>query len=419
MLKNVLLISALLLYLTPVSHIAQAQGDESILELRSHFKTKLVRKSQDESKIEIPPPELFSIVQFPTSLGKMSAYLSNRDDSKQKQAAIIWITGGFPAGGIGASAWENVSPSNDQSAKIYRQMGMVMMYPFLRGSVGNPGQQEGFLGEVDDIVSALKYLQKLDYIDPKRIYLGGHSTGGTLVLLAAAINHEFKAVFAFGPVADPRVYGDDTVMHDSSNELEFKVRAPINYLPFIKTPTFVIEGSGGNIDSLKEMQRVNKNTNITFLPVNGSNHFETLAPMNALIAQKIVEANAAPISITESQVQSAFDDFQTSMLQASDLQTLANLRRSGIQFDKPKQAHFYFLSGNEKVLPDVAKELTSQGFHARPISQEKNTKQQIFYVLTADKQVDLMNLQLVFSISAKATEIGKKYQIHYDGWDLN
>ena len=118
------------------------------------------------------PEELFSKVTYPTSIGKMGAYLSNQPEKKGKSPAIIWITGGFPAGGIGTSAWETVSVNNDQSAKAYRLAGVVMMYPTFRGSYGNPGNQESFFGEVDDVLAALEFLRTVPYVDPKRIYLG-------------------------------------------------------------------------------------------------------------------------------------------------------------------------------------------------------------------------------------------------------
>ena len=155
MFKKIVVLVSIMQYFFPAYLLAQEQA-ESLLATRSHFKTTLLHKIKDNDPITPPPPELFSIVKYPTSIGDMSAYLSKADGSNKKQAAIIWITGGFPSGGAGDEAWTSVSPSNDQSAKIYRQLGMVMMYPFLRGSAGNPGFQERFLGEVDDIINAVQ-----------------------------------------------------------------------------------------------------------------------------------------------------------------------------------------------------------------------------------------------------------------------
>ena len=417
MFKKIVVLVGIMQYFVPAFLLAQEQT-ESLLATRSHFKTTLLHKIKDSDPVTQPPPELFSIVKYPTSIGDMSAYLSKADGSNNKQAAIIWITGGFPPGGADASAWTSVSPNNDQSAKIYRQLGMVMMYPFLRGSGGNPGFQEGFFGEVDDVISALKYLQKVDYVDPNRIYLGGHSTGGTLALLVAALTDQFRAVFAFGPVADPQVYGANNALHDSTIELENKLRAPINYLTSIKSPTYVIEGTEGNIDSLNKLQSVSKNQNLFFLPIKGANHFETLAPINQFIADQITNSNNTQLTLQESQVQSVFDNFQISMLESSDLQLLANIRRSGIQLNEPKKVNYYFLSRNSDPLAATAKELKSLGFSTQTIQSRKDSNQKTYYLLRADKEVNLLDLKSVFSISTQLTQLADKFRIQYDGWDI-
>ena len=129
----------------------------------------------------------------------------------------------------------------------------------MRGNAGNPGVQEGFFGEVKDILSAYEYLSKLKHINKKQIYLGGHSTGATLVLLVAASTDKFKSIFAFGPVEDPLNYGANYAYHDVKNKLENQLRAPINFVSSIKSPTYIIEGSKGNIGSLLAFKKASKN----------------------------------------------------------------------------------------------------------------------------------------------------------------
>lgn len=262
---------------------------ETLLDRRSGFTTKLSKQLRDTDSFPEPPPELFSIVQFDTGLGPMNAMLSKPQNAEQKHAAIIWITGGFPASGIGESAWEPSDPSNDQSAKIYRERGLIMMYPALRGCCNNPGHQEGFYGEVDDIISAGKYLQSLEHVDKDRIFLGGHSTGGTLVLLVAESTNMFRGVIAFGPVEDPFFYGMDCVNHGLFDAQERKLRAPINHLALIRSPTIVIEGSGGNLQSLVALRERSggENPKLSFVEVKGVDHFEVLSPANRVLAEKI------------------------------------------------------------------------------------------------------------------------------------
>ena len=106
----------------------------------------------------------------------MAAYASPPPADGKRHPAIIWIFGGFD-NSIGEIAWQKGPAANDQSAIVFREAGILMMYPSLRGGNRNPGFTESFYGEVDDVLAAADYLSKLDYVDTNRIYLGGHSTG--------------------------------------------------------------------------------------------------------------------------------------------------------------------------------------------------------------------------------------------------
>lgn len=85
------------------------------------------------------------------------------------------------------------------------------------------------------------------------MYLGGHSTGGTLALLVAESTDRFRAVFSFGPVSDVSYYPDEFTPFDTSDPREVALRSPGRWLNSIKSPTFIIEGTSGNLGSLKAM----------------------------------------------------------------------------------------------------------------------------------------------------------------------
>jgi len=144
---------------------------ENLLIKRGDFKTKLTKKESNKEELPKPPENEFKIIQYSTNLGDMSAYLSQHPEASQgKRPAIVWLTGGFPESSPGEYLWTQTDVSNEQSARIYRHYGVVTMYPLLRGRVkGNPGVVERFYGEVNDVISAGKYLKTLDYIDPNRI----------------------------------------------------------------------------------------------------------------------------------------------------------------------------------------------------------------------------------------------------------
>jgi alpha/beta superfamily hydrolase len=215
--------------------------------------------------------------------------------------------GGLPPGGADASVWQDRRVNNDQSAKSYWKNGFVTMYPSLRGSAGNPGFQEGFYGEVDDILAAYEHLAADERVDPKRIYLGGHSTGATLALLVAAATDKFSGVIAFGPVSNPADYGEATQLHDSSNPKEAALRAPINFINQIRIPTIVAEGEEeGNQFSLLEMSSINDNSYVNFVVIKGADHFNHLAKSNDMIASAIANGEAIS-SLNKERIQSAFD----------------------------------------------------------------------------------------------------------------
>ena len=165
-----------------------------------------------------------------------------------------------------------------------------MVYPSLRGGNKNPGAHESFYGEVNDILSALDYLKEQDYVDPKRLYLGGHSTGGTLALLVAESSDQFRSIFSFGPVHDVRAYGAYQLVFDISKGKESELRAPVKWLHAISKPTFVFEGTDepSNIAAVNILRKASTNPLIHFYSIHGKNHFSALAPITKVIAGKIL-----------------------------------------------------------------------------------------------------------------------------------
>ena len=120
------------------------------------------------------------------------------------------------------------------------------------------------------MLAATEFLRKQPYVDPDRVYLGGHSTGGTLALLVAASSDKYRAVFSFGPVGNPAGYGGSFVYCDPKDAREMELRSPERWVNTIKCPTFVCEGTlGGNVADLREMSAASTNTNVRYLPVKG------------------------------------------------------------------------------------------------------------------------------------------------------
>jgi pimeloyl-ACP methyl ester carboxylesterase len=258
-------------------------------QARSAFRTQMSYSGR-EPGAPTPPPSVFRKINYPSAVGSLAAYLTLDPRDGSQHPAIIWITGG-DCNSIG-DVWSASPRNNDQSAAAYRTAGIVMMFPSLRGGNDNPGRHEGFYGEVDDVLAAYGYLSRQPYVDPKRIYLGGHSTGGTLALLTAELRNPFRAVFAFGPVGDVSGYRTGLLPVDFSKNdpRERTLRSPGYWMDSARGAVFVIEGTGapGNISALNAMQRVSQNPALHFISIAGASHFSVLAPSNEVIARKIL-----------------------------------------------------------------------------------------------------------------------------------
>ena len=86
---------------------------------------------------------------------------------------VIYLHGGFA---FGSEDFDDARP--------FLGSGFAVLTPTFRGENGNPGYFEMFLGEVDDVLASVKWARTQPEIDPSRIYVFGHSTGGALAALA-------------------------------------------------------------------------------------------------------------------------------------------------------------------------------------------------------------------------------------------
>jgi acetyl esterase/lipase len=280
---------------------------QTLADARLGFKSRVLRRTSDLPAPPTPPPNLFRIVHYQSGRLNLAAYLTPDPKDGKKHPAIIWITGG-DCNSIG-DVWQEPRPNDDQTAGAFREAGIVMMFPSLRGGNDNPGFKEGFFGEVDDVLAAADFLAKQDFVDPERIYLGGHSTGGTLVFLVAECSDRFRAVFSFGPADDVSGYDPKAMPFDMNNPREVELRSPGKWLHSVQSPLFVFEGTvQGNIDALRAMQCATTNPKIHFHPVKGATHFSILQPTTRLIAAKILRDSgpATNLSFAEDELNKPF-----------------------------------------------------------------------------------------------------------------
>ena len=295
--KKPILTAAVLLSVFAITACSSGGGSQTFSEAHDAFETKLLKQESDQSEVPQPPAGVFDLSYYDSKIGPMAAYVSSDPGDGQKHPLMIWVAGGW-SNDIGDFPWSYAEWENDQSAAAFREAGILMMYPSFRGANGNPGSYESLFGEVDDLISACEYAMSLPYVDSDRIYLGGHSTGGTLVLLASEYADNFRAVFSFGPADNFRSYTGTEFAFDKGNNNEYKLRSPINWLSDIKSPTFIIEGKDGNVSCLQNIDKKSDNENINCYIVDGAGHFSVLAPVNRLLAQKVAADTGAEVNIT-------------------------------------------------------------------------------------------------------------------------
>lgn len=296
--RRLLLVLALLggvLGLAALVWLRSGPAPATFAERRARLRTKVIRDPRGIAR-EPPAPGpagAFERVQYPSSLGPLWAYVSAPSPGAARRPAIVWATGGF-SGSIDEDGLQMGPADDDQSAVAFHEAGIVLVKPSFRGGNDNPGRYEELYGEVDDFLAAVEYTRRLPYVDPARVYIGGHSTGGTLVLLAAALSDGFRAGFAFGPVESARSYGENLAPFDPvglAALAEWELRSPILFVAEVRRPLFVFEGAQrGNAESVRQLAEAAQVTRApirTFLLPWGD-HFSILQPLTIRVAQKIL-----------------------------------------------------------------------------------------------------------------------------------
>jgi len=274
---------------TERTKLAEA-GQPAFAQARHGFQTRLVFPAGEPQPLPQPPPELFVRSDYKNPQNyRLPGFITPDPQDGRRHPAILWLTGGDSS--ALDDFWTPGPAANDQSASAFREAGMIMIFPTLRGSHGSRSSKEWLLGEVDDVLAAAEQAARLSYVDPERLYLGGHSTGGTLALLAAALKGPFKAVFAFGPVAKADRHAPALIPADfaKADPMELKLRSPIYWLGDIAQPTYLIEGVGapGNGDDLKTLCDASHNPLVHCLPVPRAGHFSVLRPATRAIAARL------------------------------------------------------------------------------------------------------------------------------------
>ena len=210
--------------------------DEDYATARAGFRTKLVKNgpAPQSWRPERPPA---GVTEVPYQSGdlRLKAWVNAPPGNAAPKPAVVYLHGGFA---FGADDWDQAQP--------FRDAGFVVMTPMLRGENGLPGNFTMFYDEVDDILAAAEYLLKQPYVDAKRLFVAGHSAGGTLTMLAAQASNKFKGAASLSGSPDRVTFVNggwkDKAPFDQGDIREFRLRSPVAYARSFKCPARLYVG---------------------------------------------------------------------------------------------------------------------------------------------------------------------------------
>jgi dipeptidyl aminopeptidase/acylaminoacyl peptidase len=198
-------------------------------EARKTFKTKLTVNGPAPQawNHEVAPPGVTEVTY--TSGGfKLKAWVNRPQPGGPAKPAVLFLHGGFA---FGVEDWDQ--------CQRFRDAGFVTMTPWLRGENGQPGSYTMFYDEVDDVVAAAEALAAMPGVDPDRVYVAGHSAGGTLAMLGAMTSKRFKgcASFSGSPDQVKFIQGQEHLARfDRSDFNELVMRSPLAFPKSFKCP---------------------------------------------------------------------------------------------------------------------------------------------------------------------------------------
>jgi len=209
---------------------------EDYASARRHFRTKLLREAPSPQRdvFSLQPPAYVEVVEYPSKGLQLMAWVAGHREPGPKRPAVLFLHGGFE---FGAGDWDMAVP--------YWEAGFVVMAPTFRGENGQPGTFSFLYDEVDDVLAAAEYLSRLPAVDSSRVFLAGHSAGGTLVQLAVEASGRFRAAASFDGSPDQTLLynGSATkpgphreVVFDTNDSRELEIRSPLAYVGSVKSP---------------------------------------------------------------------------------------------------------------------------------------------------------------------------------------
>lgn len=208
---------------------------EDYAEARKAFKTRLSQVGPSPDAPEsLTPPKGAERIAYPSGDFNLSAWITPASGGAAKPA-LLFLHGGNV---LGEGHWDLTLP--------YRKAGYIVMLPALRGENGQPGAYSGFYDENSDVLAAAEALAGMPGVDRSRLFLAGHSIGGTQTMLAALSSKLFRGATAFSGGANAWVFYarfPEMLCFDPNDTKEFEMRSAVCFAGSFKCPTRIFHGT--------------------------------------------------------------------------------------------------------------------------------------------------------------------------------
>lgn len=204
---------------------------------RERFRTHLTRTGPSpDAPQPLSPPLGARRVDYRSGPLRLAAWISENADASRPRPGVLVLHGG---NALWQGHWHDL-------ARPFVKAGYVAMIPAMRGENGLPGSFSGFYDETADVLAAADFLRAYPGVDPTRLYLAGHSVGGTLALLAAMSTHHFRAAAAYAGSPNARAFFrhfPEDIRFDAGDPREFDMRSPVCFAASFKCPVLMLHGS--------------------------------------------------------------------------------------------------------------------------------------------------------------------------------
>ena len=241
---------------------------------RARFQTTLVSRGPSPQPYDrlLRPP---GVNELPYRSGNLDlkAWVSAAPADGSRKPAVVFLHGGFA---FGDDDWDET--------QAFLQAGFITMMPMLRGENGQSGEYSMFYNEVDDVLAATAALARLPYVDRSKIYLCGHSVGGTITMLTAMTSDQFRAAASFSGSTDQKLWSrgqEELCPFNIRNAEEYRMRSPLAFAKSFRCPLRIYYGSteflfsGMSQETAKRAKAAGLDVEATSIP---GDHSTALAP---------------------------------------------------------------------------------------------------------------------------------------------